>query len=196
MAKPRKKTSTTKPAGPVSRRSFIQGVIAASAATAAVSSSASSVLADAPVAGAEGVAYKVLTGQQGEQLAMVLNRLVPGEGNMPGAGDLGVARFIDEVMADAPHLRGPVFDVLNRVQATGAFALGGDELDGALAVVEQEQKASFTALIDATYTGYYTHPDVMAAIGVESPSENIPEVTFDATMLEDVIRRGPIFRNV
>lgn len=200
MAKQIRKTTARKPDGSVSRRTFLQSVIVASAATgaAALPAAAESITAVGATATAGASAFKVLTSDQGQLLAMVLNRLVPAKGRMPGAGDIGIARFVDDAMNDAPHLRQPIFDVLNGVNGAGAAALeSGSRLDEVLRRVEQEQKAAFDVLINATYTGYYSDPAVLEAIGWVPPDESAtaPEA-FNHALLDVVRQRGPIYKNV
>jgi hypothetical protein len=208
MAKPRKKITRQGRKRTMSRRTFLQDVMVFSAAATAVSlpaatagvraagTSAESAQALASVAGGTGL--KVLTPEEGRLLTLVLDRLVPAEGTKPGAGDIGITAYIDGVLADAPHLRRPILDVLTRVQTAGAFAPdSGASLDEVLRGVERDEKASFEVLLQATYTGYYNHPQVLHAIGWVGPDEPTgPPPAFDQAMLREVLERGPIYRDV
>ena len=208
MAKPRTKTTTpsktrkaTTPAsdGTISRRRLLQSVITASVATtaaAALPDSAAPRLAPGPpTATTAGDARTGLTREQREQLTRVLNRLVPADGDMPGAGDIGVGQFIDDLLVEAPHLRRSILDVLAAVPPPGAEAAAA--LYDQLRRIEQEQPASFNLLLHATSTGYYNHPQVLDAIGWVPPDAQVarPEPA-DTTLLDAVRRRGPIYRNV
>jgi hypothetical protein len=114
---------------------------------------------------------------------------------MPGAGDLGVGRFIDNVLVDAPHLRHAILDVLQALQTTGAAgALSGLHMDERLSAIEREHRESFDVLVQATYTGYYSHPQVLEAIGWIESGE--PSGWFDSARLDQVRARGPVFRDV
>ena len=203
MTKQRRKTTAKKSDGSVSRRTFLQSVIVASAATGAAALPASTAPAvgkaatSAAAPEAHATAFKVLTDEQGDLLTMVLNRLVPAEGTMPGAGDIGIAQFIDGAMMDAPHLRQPILDVLGEVHVAGLRGRDGAAVDEVLTRVQREQQASFEVLLQATYTGYYSDPRVLDAIGWVPPGVHADSSdSFDVAMLEDVRKRGPIFRAV
>ena len=182
----------------VSRRTFIQSVAAATGAAATLSTDAIA----APVAPdviAPGCAvFKVLSDREADLLRTVLNRLVPAEGNMPAAGEVGVVAYIDDAMADAPHLRVPILEVLGQVRLSGEMDVNcAESLDAVLAAAQAANKDAFDTLLQAAYTGYYNQPEVLKAIGWIPPGDKPDaEPTFDVAILEDVIRRGPIFRNV
>jgi hypothetical protein len=208
MAKQRKTVNRQGRKRTMSRRTFLQDVMVLSAATGAVSlpavpagvTAAKTAVepAKATAAVAGGTGFKVLTPEQGRQLTLVLDRLVPPEGVMPGAGAIGITAYIDDVLADAPHLRRPILDVLTRVETTGAFTQdSGTYLDEVLRGVERDFKPSFDVVIQAVYTGYYNHPQVLQAIGWVAPDEPTnPPPAFDQAMLREVLDRGPIYRNV
>ena len=98
----------SRPEAAISRREFIQGAVAVSAAAgaAAVPAKAGGGPSPAPAlaaldsagAGEETSHYEVLTPEQGRVLAAVLNRIVPATDVTPGAGDVGIARFVDGVL--------------------------------------------------------------------------------------------------
>src|SRR5438128_981274 len=90
--------SGQEPPSGISRRAFIQGVIAASAATGVVA------LAE-PGAAVPQSAGAVLTAEQASRLTLVLDRLIPADGPMPAAGALGIGGFIDKALVAAPNLR-------------------------------------------------------------------------------------------
>ena len=48
---------------------------------------------------------QIFTEAQQLLLTSALNRIVPAEGKMPGAGDLGVLEFVEKVVAPDPKLR-------------------------------------------------------------------------------------------
>ena len=166
--------------GTVSRRAFIQGVIATSAAAGIGAFSTA----------AAGTAPKVLTKEQSRVLELVLNHLIPANGVMPAAGDLGIAGFIDRVMDEAPHLRRPIIRLLAALPDQHVITrLSADQVDGLLHRLEQEQNEAFDILLQATYTGYYSHPQVLATIGWIDPVESTHElVRFDEALL-DVVRK-------
>src|SRR5262245_61561481 len=85
------------PTSSISRRAFIQGVIAASAVSGVAAFAE-------PGAWTPGQPASVLTADQMHALTVILNRLIPSEGAMPAAGAVGVAGFIDMALDAAPHL--------------------------------------------------------------------------------------------
>jgi hypothetical protein len=152
--------------GGVSRRTFIQGVLVASAATSVGAFGTASV----PWAGST---TTVLTAHQATALTVVLNRLIPAEGIMPAAGTLGIAGFIDAALAAAEHLQPPILGVLAVLPNDEELStMSGDVLDERLRSIEQSDPHAFDLLLQATYTGYYRHPQVLQALGgVESDAQ-------------------------
>ncbi len=114
----------------------------------------------------------VLSDEQRALLTLVLDRIVPANGSLPGAGGLGVAAVIDRTLAQTPKLR-RVFlsglaeiEVASQRQAGQPFAvLDAAGQESLLRVVEEVQPAFFAALLEHAYRGYYIHPEVHAAIG-------------------------------
>jgi hypothetical protein len=182
----------------VSRRTFIQSVAAATGAAAALSGDAIAAPVAPDVVAPGGPAFKVLSDREADLLRVVLNRLVPAEGAMPAAGEVGVVAYIDDAMADAPHLRVPILDVLGQVRMSGEVDVTcAESLDAVLAGVQAANKDAFDTLLQAAYTGYYNQPEVLKAIGWIPPGDKPDaEPTFDVATLEDVIKRGPVYRNV
>lgn len=192
----------------ISRRRFIQGAVAVSAAAGAAALPAKARgatpptprrdAADAAGAGEHAGTYRLLTPEQGRVLAVVLNRIVPATDVMPGAGDVGVARFIDGVLVDAPHLRPRIIPLLQEANAGERFAsLREAEQDARLREMARREKASFDTLLRAAYTGYYSEPRVLAAIGWDHQSHPPrPTPSFDVSRLDAVRKRGPIYRSV
>lgn len=169
-----------------------------SAIAASVATSAAGVLSETSTAVAHSgqeSAFSVLSAEQSNVLTAVLNRLVPAEGKMPGAGDVGIAHFIDGVLGDAPHLRQPIFDVLGEVHVSQP---GSDtELDDVLGRIQRDQEESFLVLLDATYTGYYNNPQVLQAIGWVPPADTCADSEFfDVALLDEVRQRGQKYRSV
>ena len=131
-------------------------------------------------------------------LAAVLNRIIPATDVMPGAGDVGVARFVDGVLVDAPHLRPRITSLLHATDAGERFAsLHETEQDARLREVARREQASFDMLLQAAYTGYYSEPRVLAAIGWGPRFDSRgPTASFDTRSLDAVRKRGPIYRDV
>jgi len=176
--------------GTVSRRRFIQGVIATSATAGIVGLPT--------VTGATAAPTRVLTTAQGRALTRVVNQLIPAEGAMPGAGTLGVVEYIDKALAVAPHLRRHILTVLTALPDSATLEqLSAADLDRQLRHIEQEQNESFDILLQATYSGYYTHPRVVAALGW-TDFEQLPDhwEPFDVRLLDNVRNRGSIYKDV
>jgi hypothetical protein len=166
----------------ISRRQFMEVVAASAAAGVVLPGSAS-----AP-------ASEVLSAGQTDTLTAILNRLIPPAGNMPAAGDLGIAAFIRAAVAAAPHLGHHIelaLTAASEVHASAQTEDHGRQLDAVLQRLEREQNESFDLLLQAAYTGYYSHPKVLAALHWVDPSESGHQMPpFDVTLLAAVRRRA------
>jgi hypothetical protein len=128
---------------------------------------------DVPVSRVYAVpAASVLSDEQRALLTSVLDVIVPANGSLPGAGGLGVAAVIDRTLAQTPKLR-RVFlnglaeiEVASQQQAGQPFgSLDATGQESLLQSVEEAHPGFFAALVEHAYRGYYTHPQVHAAIG-------------------------------
>ncbi len=177
--------------GGISRRQFIQGAVV----VASVATTGASALTTAPETAVPAtLVTKVLTLEERSVLTAVLNRIIPADGVMPGAGDVGVVNFIDDALVAAPHLRAPVVGLLTKLQILGGSTdVSEAALEDLLHRIEQEDSDSFDLLVQATYTGYYGHPRVLDALGWMPPEQVVSELQpFDVTLLEGVRKRGPV----
>jgi hypothetical protein len=125
--------------------------------------------ADATVEAPRGTAVgAALDAGQRALLAAALDRLVPPNGDLPGAGRLGVAETIERALAASAPLRRLFLDGLVEVELAaggeGFGALGGDGQDAVLRRTEVEHPAFFAALLSHAYRGYYTDPRVLRAL--------------------------------
>ena len=120
----------------------------------------------------EGRPLHILTPEQARLLTDVLNCIVPTEGVMPGAGDLGITTCVDEVLAQAPHLRRSILGLLTQLQNWEFTHLPDADKEALLRRLEQEQKAPFPILLQVAYNGYYSHPQVLEARGWVPPDES------------------------
>jgi hypothetical protein len=81
--------------------------------------------------------------------------------------------------------------------AAGFVSLGVEDRESLLRRVEQAHAAFFEVLVRHTYDGYYSHPTVLARLGVEAgplhPRGHRPEEV-DLPDLTRVSARGPIYR--
>jgi hypothetical protein len=146
----------------------------------------------------------ILTDEQRALLVAALNCIVPPNGDLPGAGDLGVAEFIERVAADSPAGRRRLIDGLTAIQlaglrrgAPGFAALDADGQEALLAEIEVTLPLAFGSLVSYAYRGYYTDPRVQTAVGFEPRpphprGHDLP--VFDAALLERQRQRTPFWR--
>ena len=143
------------------------------------------------------------------QLALVtsvLDRLIPADDTLPGAGELGIARHIDSVLGGSIALRRVFAEGLGRVvlESQEAYSRGFEELsdgqrDVVLRRVESAEPGFFRELVRQTYNGYYTHAETLVALGIDptppQPRGNTLE-RGDLDMIEKVKARGTAYRQV
>lgn len=142
----------------VSRRTFVRGIVAASMAAGLPTPHVFGFSTEGTSAGAAPVSrHKVLRA--------VLNRVIPGEGGMPAAGDLGVAAFVDEAAGASVRLRRQVGRVIGACRRESGAARSPHAIDRALRRLEHDRPADFDFFIQAVFAGYYTHPRVLTALG-------------------------------
>jgi hypothetical protein len=142
----------------------------------------------------------VLTTAQLTLLGAILDRLVPAEGDLPGAGALGGAGEIDAVIAARPALRSAILEALRAIEAEGPFLdLGPEQQDGALRAAEGAAPVPLRALVRQAYSAYYSHPAVLRAVGYGQPSgpqpAGFPQTPFDESRLDAVRKRGQLWRD-
>jgi hypothetical protein len=124
----------------------------------------------------------VLTAAELALLRAVQDRLLPGDGTTPAAGDTGAAEAVDRYLTEQPALRPALLGALARIDvaassagtgasgSTGGFAgLDDAARDAVLRSVEAAAPDEFDALLVQTYTGYYCDPAVQVALGLPSP---------------------------
>ena len=110
------------------------------------------------------VSNQVFTEAQQSLLTAALNCVIPEEGNMPGAGDLGVIEFIETLVAPDPKLRRLVNEGLSQIVVAASVQSGQefvdldkDDQNEALKEVQAQQPAFFDFLLRQCYNGYYTN---------------------------------------
>ena len=130
--------------------------------------------------------------QQRRQLAVVLDLLLPANGDLPGAGGLGLGEQIDAgvaaaVLAALP----PGFDVLERAAQVSA-----------LQAAEAGATAAFRDLLRFAYIAYYRDPRVLAGIEAATGYAARPPQPLgytleplDPTLLDVVKARAPHYRD-
>ena len=143
-----------------------------------------------------------------KQLALVtsiLDRIVPPEGKGLGAGQLGVADYLDRTVGASAELkklftRGLAqIEIASHVRHSREFVdLSAEQQDAVLSEVESAEPEFFEALVRQTYNGYYTDSGVLELLGLEArpPQPRGYEVEpGDLSLLENVKRRGKVYRD-
>ena len=148
---------------------------------------------------------QVFTHAHQQLLTAVLNRIIPAEGAMPGAGEFSLAKFMEDSVADRPTMARIFNQGLSNIEIAGAKSgtggfcdLPGQDQDEALRSVESSDPVFFQELVRQTYNGYYTHPQIFQAMGyspyIPTP-EDKPEL-LDESLLEKQRQRAPFWTKV
>ena len=157
----------------------------------------------------------ILTEDQLALLAAIQDRLIPAGDSMPGAGDTGCAQTIDRFLSERPALRRPILAALHAIEAAAGkvsegagegnaelthmafLTLADAERDNVLRAVEAAQPDLFRALVNQTYSAYYTNPAVLLILGWNPPQpEGFPTPPpFDEALLANVKQRGKLWRD-
>ena len=138
-------------------------------------------------------------------LVDVLDQIVPRDGDVPGAGEAGVGRYVGETLRAAPGLGVLFSDGLLSVEGTshemyskGFGVLPGDDRVNVLRRVEAEKEGFFKELVRLCYSGYYIDPEIRRLRGLDQippfPRGHALE-PFDMGLLESVKNRGKIYRD-
>ena len=134
-------------------------------------------------------------------LASVLDEIIPpsDDGRLPGAGRLGLARYIDEALEKTPDLRSMIAQGLSDLdsQARSRNASG-------FAALSREDKLQLLnawgfvlPLTLHTFTGYYQHPRVVEALGLEARPPHPKGYEMepnDLSLLDQVRQRPKLYR--
>ena len=142
----------------------------------------------------------ILSDAQRSLLSAVLNRIVPAAGEMPAAGDVGIAGFVESVAAGSSGKRRTLMDGLVQIELAASERGGpftglpeAGQID-ALRSVEASSPEFFQELVTQTYRGYYTDETVCGALGYRPPNrEDYDPLPFDESLLEPVRQRGQIW---
>jgi len=139
-------------------------------------------------------------------LSSVLDEIIPPspDGSLPGAGELGLARHVEQVVERTPEL-GPLvvrglaaLDEMARGRGSPRFAaLSGEERVAALGALAATQPQFLPSLIFHAYLGYYQAPRVLEGLGLEPrppfPRGHVVEPG-DLGLLDPVRRRPKMYR--
>ena len=147
---------------------------------------------------------KFLSQSQRALAAAVLDRLIPRQGDMPGAGELGVADYLDGVASNSAQLARLFSSGLQDIEIASARLgdaferLSAERQDEALKDVESNSSEFFEQLVRHTYNGYYTNAKAVELLGLD-PSPPQPRGNFvargDFSSLDTVAQRGQAYRN-
>ncbi len=145
-------------------------------------------------------ANEILSGDQRNLLTAALNRIVPAQDDMPGAGDLGIAAFVESVAAGSAGGRRGLMDGLVQIQIAAAEkggnfqALADDAQTDALRSVESSAPEFFQFLVTQAYRGYYTNETVTNLLSYRAPNrQDYDPLPFDESLVEPVRQRGQIW---
>jgi hypothetical protein len=140
-------------------------------------------------------------------LRAVLDEIIPpsDDGSFPGAGELGVGKRIEEVLAQQPevgHLIERGLASIGRLaesrSPSGFVGLAGPERAALLREVEAAEPAFFGALLMQTYFGYYTDRRITDRLGVRNPPQpdGYDLEPGDLSLLDPVRARPKLWRDV
>ena len=142
----------------------------------------------------------ILDETQRSLLGATLNRIIPAQGDMPAAGDLGIAAFVESVAAGSAAKRRLLMDGLVQIELAaqergGSFATRSETAQNdALKLVEETNSAFFQELVTQAYRGYYTDETVCSLLSYRAPNRaDYDPLPFDESLLEPVRQRGQIW---
>jgi hypothetical protein len=148
-----------------------------------------------------------LSDAQEEALAPVLDEVIPPreDGRVPGAGALGVARWVSCALGLTPDME-PVIvrglAALERIAKArdprGLAVLARDDRLAVIGEVLAEEPMFLGMLMFHAYVGYYRDARVLGALGFAAraphPAGYAVEPSDLATLLQPVRRRGRLYR--
>ena len=147
---------------------------------------------------------RFLSQSQHELVTAVLDRLIPSQDEMPGAGELGTADYLDGIAAGSAQLARLFSGGLQDIEIAAAKLgpsfeeLSGDQQDEVLRGVEADSPQFFDLLVRHTYNGYYSNPKVVELLGLDprppQPRGNRVE-RGDLSSLQVVVERGQAYRD-
>jgi hypothetical protein len=141
-------------------------------------------------------------------LCAVLDEIIPprADGSLPGAGALGLIARIETTVRESPDLRPAITQGLAALEegarAHGVASFPELAREARLEVLNElasSAPAFLPALIFQTYVGYYEHPRVMEALGLEArpPHPKGYEMApSDLSLLDPVRARPKMYREV
>ena len=104
---------------------------------------------------------KTLSESNSNILAVIIDLLIPEDGDLPSASKVNVVEHIDNTISHSPSLIRLFVECLRDMTNKGFIALKESEQVNLLKELESANKPFFTELIRHTYNGYYTNPLVI-----------------------------------
>ena len=141
-------------------------------------------------------------------LRAVLDQIIPpsADTQMPGAGEIGLVAYIEQALHKSPDLRPTIAAGLAAADGLAAdrgardFAtLAEAQRSGVLEELATAHPGFLPSLIFHTYVGYYQHPQIAAALGIEAHPPfpaGFPMEQGDLSLLDVVKKRPKMFREV
>ena len=140
-----------------------------------------------------------------ELVTEVLNRIIPANEELPGAGKIAVD-YLDEVVGGSPRLKRIFNHGLSQIEVSAYRmyaqdfpSLSGEQIDVVLRQVEVDEGEFFDLLVRQTYNGYYTDPKIIELLGLEArPPQPLGHRVDQGniTLIENVKNRGIAYRPV
>ena len=135
----------------------------------------------------------------------VLNRIIPANERLPGAGEIAV-NYLDEAVGGSPRLK-RIFghglshiDVVSyRLYSQDFPSLTGEQMYAVLRQVEADEGEFFDLLVRQTYNGYYTDLRIVELLGLEArPPQPLGHrlQQGNLSLIENVKNRGIAYREV
>lgn len=144
----------------------------------------------------------VFTDNELHLMIHVLDRIIPSAEGFPSAGEAGIVDYISRQAAQSFELKQSLSKGLADIESGGdvAFAKLSDvEKDSVLREIEIEEPDFFDQLLIQTYNGYYTRSDILKLLDMEDrPPQPLGHQmdSMDASLLDEVIKRGRVYRKV
>ena len=139
-------------------------------------------------------------------LTRVMDLIIPPNGDLPGAGGLGLAERLERASNRYGRLRSGLLSVLDAMsldiesRIEGGFAALDEERQiAALKTVESNLPVQFAEFIELIYETYYTDDRVHERIGwVGRPPqpEGFDLEPWDPSILDNIRKREPFWREV
>src|SRR5262249_12112611 len=130
----------------------------------------------------------------------------PADGRLPGAGGLDLTGHIAHTVRRTPMLvpvvqygLSAIAELAGTRSPDGWAGLSRAERSALLAEFAAGDQLFMPALLFLAYSGYYQHPRVVEALGLEARPphpKGYAMDAFDTTLLDPVRRRGKLYRDV